>query len=180
MIIRHGEKPGDVGPPDGVSPDGAQDAEDLLVRGWQRAGALGRFFAPASGKLDDERLVTPALIYASGIGPHSKSLRPQRTVSVVADLLGLQMNVAHLKGQEAALAADVVAHEEPVLIGWEHEAIPGIVNLIVGNNNTCPQTWSGERFDLVWVLDQAEPASGWTFTQVPQMLLPGDSDTPIA
>ena len=29
----------------------------------------------------------------------------------------------------------------PVLIAWEHENIPAIVNAIVGNKTTCPQKW---------------------------------------
>src|SRR5262249_13510097 len=31
--------------------------------------------------------------------------------------------------------------EGPVLIAWEHQLIPDIVNAIVGNNTTCPQKW---------------------------------------
>ena len=38
--------------------------------------------------------------------------------------------------------------------------------------------WEGRgRFDMVWVFDRQ--ASGWTFSQVPQMVLAGDSPIPI-
>jgi broad specificity phosphatase PhoE len=178
MIIRHAEKPD--AQTAAVSMGGEQDGEELTVRGWQRSGALVRLFAPVAGSRADNRLATPQFIFASGTAPHSKSLRPQHTVAALAEQLGQPLNLAHLKGEEDALVADVLARNAPVLIAWEHEAIPGIVNRIMGNTTTCPQQWPDARFDLVWVLDQPTPAGIWTFAQVPQLLLPGDSNAPIA
>lgn len=177
MIIRHAEKPD--AQTAGVSADGGQDDEELTVRGWQRSGALVRFFAPASGPLSNIRLATPQFIFAAGSAPHSKSLRPQHTVAALAEQLGQPLNLAHLKGEEDALVAEVLARSGPVLIAWQHEAIPGIVNRITGNSTTCPQQWPDARFDVVWVLDQPMPAVIWTFAQVPQLLLASDSNTPI-
>ena len=88
--------------------------------------------------------------------PHSNSLRPQHTVEELSKVLHLTLNTKHLKGDETKLAKDVLTVEGPVLIAWEHEHIPAIVNAIVGNETTCPQHWKDARFDLVWVLDQAE------------------------
>ena len=173
MIIRHAEKPD--GQAAGISMEGNQDAEELTARGWQRSGALVRFFASAG----DAQLATPTFIFAAGTGPHSKSLRPQHTVAALAEQLGQSVNVAHLKGDEKALADEVLTKSDPVLIAWQHEAIPEIVSRIVGNSTTCPQQWPDQRFDLVWVLDQETPEDAWTFSQVPQMLLPGDSNTTI-
>ena len=59
------------------------------------------------------------------------------------------------------------------------EAIPAIANQILGNDTTVPQTWPGDRFDLVWVFDWNAGAESYTFTQVPQLLLAGDSPDPI-
>jgi hypothetical protein len=179
MIVRHAEKPSADGQIVGVKISGAEDPQELTPLGWQRAGALVRFFAPVSGDPVNSSLAIPGSVFASGIGPHSKSMRPQHTVAGVAAQLGLKLNLSHLKGEESALAVDVVTMTSPVLVGWEHEAIPAIVNAIVGNDSTCPQTWPGTRFDLVWVLDQASSGGAWNFTQVPQMLLPGDSDTTV-
>lgn len=177
MIVRHGEKPSDDGKVQGVTADGKADPEELIVRGWQRSGALVRLFAPRGGAFVDPRLAQPKTVFASDVGKHSKSLRPQHTVLAVATFLNLKLDLDYKKGDEPALAKAVVAATGPVLIGWEHEAIPDIVNAIVGNTTTCPQKWSGTRFDLVWVLDQN--TKGWTFSQVPQLVLPGDSDQPI-
>src|SRR5690242_1692914 len=173
MIIRHAEKPSDDGSVHGVSENGQVDAEDLAVKGWQRAGALVRFFAPFEGQFAHRLLATPDVIFASGTGQHSNSLRPQHTVVPLAQFLNRPLNLNHLKGEETALAADVAETNGIVLISWEHLVIPDIVHLIAGPGVNCPDKWPGSRFDVVWVLDRQQGA-GWNFAQVPQLLLPGD------
>jgi len=177
MLIRHAEKPSDDGKVRGVTAAGAHDAEELVVRGWQRSGALVRLFAPRDGKFVDPRLAQPVVIFASAVGKHSNSLRPQHTVLELATVLQQKLDLRFAKGDETDLVKAALAAAGPVLIAWEHEAIPDIVNRIVGNSTTCPQKWSGARFDLVWVLDRKQ--SGWSFAQVPQLLLSGDSEEPI-
>jgi len=177
MLIRHAEKPSDDGKIRGVAADGAHDDEELIVRGWQRSGALVRLFAPPGGKFVDARLAQPSTIFASAVGKHSSSLRSQHTVLEPATVLRQKLDLRFPKGDEADLVRAVLAAAGPALIAWEHEAIPDIVNAIVGNATTCPQKWPGPRFDLVWVLDRRE--NGWDFAQVPQMLLSGDSKEPI-
>jgi len=177
MIIRHAEKPSDDGSVAGVSPTGRPDPEALVVRGWQRAGALVRFFAPLDGTLTDPRLGTPHAIFASAVGKHSKSLRPQQTVLELASALGLKLNLRFAKGDEAGLVESAIAANEHVLIAWEHEAIPDIANRILGSDTICPQKWPGSRFDIVWIFDRQ--GNGWSFAQVPQCLLSGDSPKPI-
>jgi hypothetical protein len=180
MLIRHAEKPSDDGKVQGVTATGTQDAEELVVRGWQRSGALVRLFSPRAGKFSDSRLAEPITIFASAAGKHSKSLRPQHTVLELAKELKQPLDLRFAKGDEVDLVKAVLAAPGPVLIGWEHEVIPDIANLIVGNKTTCPQKWPDSRFDLVWVFARREAARSWDFAQVPQLLLPGDSDAPIA
>jgi broad specificity phosphatase PhoE len=100
MVIRHAEKPNGSG---GVMPDGSANPEALTPTGWQRAGALVGLFAPSAGHFADTSLATPRTVYASGVGRHSKSLRPQQTVTPLAAKLGLRVNTDHPKGDEAAL-----------------------------------------------------------------------------
>ena len=109
-----------------------------------------------------------------------QELRPQHTVLELAQALGLKLDLRFPKGEEAGLAKAAVAAAGPVLIAWEHEDIPDIVNAIVDDKTTCPQKWDGARFDLVWVLDRKIAGDGWDFTQAPQLLLSGDSAKPIA
>lgn len=175
MIIRHAEKPSDDGSINGVTQSGTKDPEELIVRGWQRAGALVRFFAPADGHFVNSQLATPDTIFASKVAHHSPSFRPQHTVMLLADFLHKSIVQTHIKGEEEALVADALAASGTVLISWEHEAIPKLGNLITGNSTTCPQKWHGSRFDLVWVFNRPNASAGWTFAQVLQLLLPGDS-----
>ena len=176
MIIRHAEKPSKDGSIVGISDKGNPDPEELTVRGWQRAGALVRFFAPASNQFSHPALAKPDVIFASRVAPHSKSFRAQHTVSVLAAFLGIDLNLSHAKGEEDALVTDALSQSGTVLIAWEHEAIPGIVGGLVRANRSIPQNWPDDRFDIVWIVN---PSSASDFTQVPQMLLPGDSPKPI-
>ena len=65
-------------------------------------------------------------------------------------------------------------------ICWQHELIPTIANVIVGNETTVPQSWPGDRFDVVWIFDLDTSSSSYSFSQVPQCLLAGDSPASIA
>lgn len=177
MVIRHAEKPNGTG---GVMSDGSANPEALTPTGWQRAGALVGLFVPPAGQFADPRLATPQTVYASGAGHHSKSLRPQQTVTPVAAKLGLTVNIDHPKGDEAALVRAATTIGGTVLIAWEHEAIPAIAGLVLGSDQGVPQHWPDDRFDLVWVFDRPGGQGTWSFAQVPQGLLAGDRAVPIA
>ncbi len=184
MLIRHGEKPD--GTSLGVDPDGSPDDEALIVRGWQRAGGLVALFDPARGPLQTAALGRPGTIFASQSSPTKHSQRPFQTVAPLAERLGLSpVTFDHTKIHD--LADAVLAATGTVLISWQHEDIPAIVQAIADKSKLPvtpvspspwpPPEWPGERFDLVWVLDLvgSDPPTSWTFTQVPQLLLAGDS-----
>jgi hypothetical protein len=171
MIIRHAEKPMPGGPETGVDRDGNQDPEALIVRGWQRSGALARLFAPVDGHFHSGALACPASIFAPGIGPGSQSKRPWQTLQPLSELLGLEISDACLKGEEQELAAAILRQDGVVLVAWEHKAIPAVLAGVTGHSVASPG-WPEDRFDIILVLDRT--SSGWTLTQVPQMLLKGD------
>ena len=177
MVIRHAEKPDDAGTIFGVSVEGNQDAEALIVRGWQRSGALATFFAPQDGHFRDERIETPDVVFASRVAQHSKSLRPQYTVGPLAELIGQErLRLDFSEGDETQLAAAAVAADGVVLISWHHEAIPAIKDALLGDHSP-PRKWDKERFDLVWIFTRT--AGSWRFEQVPQLVLAGDKPNPI-
>ena len=194
MVIRHAEKPD--GTNEGVTADGGPDKESLIVRGWQRAGALVALFDPANGSLQNPNLAVPQVIYASDPDQASqaddddgkkgsKSKRPLETITPLADRLGLtkKVNVTFAKGQEKQMVDSVLAETEVVLISWQHQKIPDIAKHIVGSKpptNPIPGTWPGNRFDIVWVFTPPAASSAqWGFAQVPQQLLSGDTNTVI-
>ena len=198
MIVRHAEKPdAKEQPPFGVNASGVQDWESLTIRGWQRAGALVVLFDPGRGPLQDSRLMVPTVIYASnpttaeGVpadsdGRHdgSKSRRPLEIITPLAAKLGLTPDLSFAKGEEKNLADNVLTQSGDVLIAWQHQDIPKIVEHLAKSNattNPIPQEWPGHRFDLVWVLTPpASSTAPWGFDQVPQLLLAGDENSVIS
>ncbi|SRR5579883_2039876 len=178
MLIRHAEKPVDSGPK-GVLSSGEEDLESLIVQGWVRAGALACLLAQASETIQNPELAQPQFLYASGIGRHSNSRRPQQTITPLSEKLRLSINTNYLKGQENEMVANALTCDGVVLICWEHQEIPSIANQILGNATTVPQQWLGSRFDLIWVFDLNPTSGRYSFKQVPQYLLAGDLSTPM-
>lgn len=195
-IIRHGEKPADppaAGPgqpppapaaPFGVNYQGNQDPHSLLPRGWQRSGALAVLFDPALGTLQ-AGLRTPGALLSPSYGDPAKTAahRTYQTIQGLSDRLGVPIVSAFAEGQEAQLATSVVSgYPGVVLICWEHGHIPALASSLPTILGTAiPQTWPDDRFDVIWtftLVPGATPAQ-YTFGQIPQQLLSGDTDTVI-
>ena len=108
ILIRHAEKPGGDWPGPGLTEEGIEDPESLVVRGWQRAGGLALLLSGSSGALS-----RPDRIYASGVekkdGTGSRSKRPLQTVAPLGRKLGLVIVDRFSKGQESDLASELMA-----------------------------------------------------------------------
>ena len=186
FISRHGEKPADPPaqpPPFGVDLDGNEDGHSLLPLGWQRAGALATLFAPFGGVLRTGML-TPAQLISPDYGSTAKTAehRTYQTIYPLSQLVDVPIENPFAEGSEAELGKMVAAVSTgTTLICWEHKAIPTIANNIlpIANGTVIPQTWPGERFDVVLAFSFDPDSASYEFDQIPQMLLAGDSDTPI-
>ncbi|MFD8148644.1 histidine phosphatase family protein [Streptomyces sp. NPDC059708] len=166
MIIRHGEKP--TGSEKGRDDNGKPDSHSLTDRGWARANALPRLFAPkpAAG------LERPVKVYAAtDQGPDAGGHRMRQTVTPLARQLGLSIDLTYAESKETDLAAAVSAAAGPVLICWEHSRIPTIAKALAPRSG-APTSWP-DRFDLVWVLNRT--AGTWSFKEVGQRLLDTDA-----
>lgn len=170
MLIRHAEKPiGETGAL-GVTETGIASAGSLTVGGWTRAGALVALFAPSHGE-PPPGLFRPTAIWAAS--PRGDlGQRPEQTVVPLAARLGLSVNTRFGKGQEIDLAAALMSGHGAALVAWQHEEIPTIIAHLGSITPLPPPQWSADRFDVVWVF--ARTSVGWTFSQVPQLLLAGD------
>jgi hypothetical protein len=195
-IIRHGEKPPDPPPaghghssptpvaPFGVDDQGNQDEHSLLPRGWQRSGALAALFDRALGTLP-AGLQTPGTLLSPSYGKPGQTAahRTYQTVQGLGDRLGLQIASPFAEGQEPQLAASVASGcSGVVLICWEHDHIPALASsLPVIPATVIPQQWPGHRFDVIWAFRLVPGAATiqYAFSQIPQQLLSGDSDTII-
>ena len=185
MIIRHAEKPTTTPPPptNGVTITGQQDKDSLIPRGWQRAGALVPLFAPSRGPLQNSELETPQFLYATSTSD-TEGNRPEETITPLAQKLNLTPNESFSKTQSAQAATSAMNCNGVVLISWPHGQIPNLcspIPLSSNNKNPIPTSWPSDRFDMVFVfdLDTSSKTLGYTFSQVPQLLLDGDSSDPI-
>jgi hypothetical protein len=201
-IIRHGEKPADPppaaagqdpaaqaaapqGPPFGIDFQGNQDDHSLLPRGWQRSGALAVLFDPALGPTQ-AGLNTPAALLSPSYGSAAKTTghRTYQTIQGLSDRLGVAIVSDFAEGSEPELAASVVSSNSGVvLICWEHDHIPAIATALPTVPGTViPQPWPGDRFDVIWTftLVAGTAPAQYSFGQIPQQLLSGDTDTIIS
>jgi hypothetical protein len=190
-IIRHGEKPPD--PPGhgkhqpvpcGVDFEGGQTEHGLVPRGWQRSGALAALFGPASGE-PPAGLRTPGTLLSPSHGEPASTAthRTYQTIGGLADRLGLTIGTPFEEGHEPHLAKNVLnACSGVVLICWDHAHIPALAAAFpVVAGTDIPRQWPGDRFDVIWAFTRQPGTSlpRYAFSQVPQQLLAGDTDTVI-
>jgi hypothetical protein len=196
-VIRHGEKPADPAPvapgepeptpdpPFGIDFEGVENPHSLIPQGWQRSGALTDLFAPTLGPLQ-AGLRSPATLLSPSYGDLDKTMehRTYQTIQGLSDRLGIPIVSDFAEGQERQLAASVVSiGSGVVLICWEHDHIPALATALPTVSGTViPQPWPGDRFDVIWaftLVPESDPAQ-YTFAQIPQQLLAGDTDTVIS
>lgn len=188
LIIRHGEKVGDPKKDD----DGGRN---LSIRGSARAVALPSLFSPAipqlsckfhahnKGFVGEYRQIplkgtvpgfpTPNHIFATEPSKHSK--RPLETVLPLATALNLPVH-DNVKDDDPGIKKMVSAvlnefSGQVILICWHHGRIPEIAKAL---GIAKPPKWDGKVFDRVWQI--TFPKGKATLTDLPQMLLYGDSN----
>ncbi|MFI5032872.1 MAG: histidine phosphatase family protein [Reyranellales bacterium] len=181
LIIRHAEKPGEDWPGPGLTLDGTPDANSLVIRGWQRAGAWAALFGAGFGAA---AYPAPTAVYAADPNApagEGVSKRPYETAVPLADrLFGTTPNTTYAQGNEKALVQALLGLSGVVLVAWEHKAIvESLVPLIPISSGTPPTHWNGSRYDVVLRFDRPDGATGFAFTELFPMLLSGDSDKPL-
>lgn len=102
-----------------------------------------------------------------------------RTVELLAASLSITIDAVYGDGDEASLAAKVFARGGTSLIAWKHDGLPILAGFIGGGLVECAAKWPDDRFDVVWVFERSNPSQPWIFSQIPQLLLPGDRADPI-
>lgn len=175
MFIRHGEKPGDDGPPHGIDHDGEHDPHALSVRGWTRAGALASHFTRLPNATQPQ-LVVPERVIATKATHDYHSKREVNTASPLAGRLGLDVDTSFEHDQVAQLAASVIGDSRTALIVWHHGSMVDLVRAFpIDNASDLPDKWPHDRFDLIWVLSRDPGQASFRFAPLAQELLDGDS-----
>jgi hypothetical protein len=183
LIIRHAEKPGENWPGPGLTEDGKEDTESLVIRGWERAGAWTALFGAGLGGTS---YPAPQAIYAATPGTSDKlnqgpSSRPYETIFALAPRLNLTPNTSFAKGDEKHLVDALLKLSGVALVCWEHKAIISDIlpRLPVSNSGDLPTHWSGKRFDVVLRFDRADGATDFVFQALFPQLMSGDSGKPL-
>ncbi|GAA4395041.1 hypothetical protein [Tsukamurella soli] len=180
FLIRHAEKPVEVGGTtyDGIDVTGSPNPHSLIPRGWQRAGGLATLFDTAVGTMRTD-LAVPGRLYSPDYSKPGKTInhRTYETILPLSRRLGLAIDTSHQEGQEAQLAAAILASgAEVCLVAWEHGHIPAIAAAIpVVAGTAVPTAWPVDRFDVVWRFTLAGgDGAAYRFAALPQSLLAGD------
>ena len=173
MVIRHAEKPDDAGLERGVDEHGIEDSRGLTVRGWQRAGALVRYFVPFQGRYCHPALENPSAVFA--VKANASSQRPLLTAQPLARELGLPIDARFASEEVKALLAVVALVDGPVLLSWRHSNVVDIARQLCPAQQPAPE-WRADCFDQTWIFTEAE--GHWTMACIAQQLLPGDFSAP--
>jgi hypothetical protein len=162
MLIRHAED-------DERSPS-------LSARGWQRAGALVRLFAPLDASVVRKHLALPRHIVAARSDEHST--RALDTVQPLAEMLELPVDDSLGSDDPPAQVAQALrALDAPVLVCWRHDTLPALAEALLQRSGDTPPKWPDERHDVVWVIERG--GANAHLVQVPQQVLPGDRSQSI-
>jgi hypothetical protein len=160
MLIRHAEKPADDTSP------------DLSAEGQKRAEAIPELFKKSDTR--PEPLPTPDFIFATKNSKNSH--RPLETVTPLAKSLKLTVNSDFADDDVAEVAQELFKNPmysgKIVLVCWHHGKLPKLAHKLKADD--APETWDGKVFDRVWRIDNDEKGKA-TFSNLPQQLLPGDS-----
>lgn len=175
MFIRHGEKPGEDGPPHGINHDGEHDSHSLSVRGWTRAGALAGLFSYAPTALHP-RIVVPQRLVATKFTHDYRSRREVDTATPLALRLGLPIDEDFDHSEAKALGRSILDDPRPTLVVWHHGSMSDLLSHFqISNGEDVPKRWPEDRFDLIWVLVRDPQTPDYRFLSVAQALLDGDA-----
>ena len=174
MFIRHGEKPGEDGPPHGINHHGEHDPHSLSVRGWTRAGGLAGIFAQAPTP-SHPTIVAPARIVATRPSQEAKSRREYDTAEPLARRLDIDVDDDHEHGHEHRLRDSILGDPRPTLVVWHHGTMAHLVRgFPISNGEDVPHSWPDDRFDLIWILARDADDEEYEFSVAAQSLLDGD------
>jgi len=194
FVTRHAEKPaaGDGAVPAtlGVDAIGTPNPHTLTPRGWTRAGAQTVLFAPQDQRFRDG-FAQPTMLVAPDYGSPAEGAvhRPVQTLVPLSARLGVAVSTPTPKGQEPELVGRhlLTATDQVVLVSWDHENIPELVAALLGAAEVSPgpqlpaDGWPDDCYDVVLSFTRQPGAGGlrYRFSELPQLLLDGDSAVPL-
>ncbi len=161
LIIRHGEKPTD------------KRDKHLSERGFQRAKAMTKLFLQQPDLI---KFGKPIAIFAYN-NLVNGSFRGIETATPLADSLGFAVNSFFRPDQYNILSKFIFEssayNQKMIMIVWRHLNIRDLATALGVLN---PPAWDGQAFDRIWQIDYNVQGGVASFKDLPQHLLPGDSN----
>ncbi|MGH3669750.1 MAG: hypothetical protein ACRDSH_03815, partial [Pseudonocardiaceae bacterium] len=129
-------------------------------------------------------LRTPSTLFSPDYGNLTRVVahRTYETIQALSQRINVPIETPFPEGKETELIHRILdSSSQVVLICWEHHRIPTLAAAIPTLPRTViPAAWSKKRFDLIWCFTRSPGTTQlYTFTQIPQQLLNGDTDTII-
>lgn len=157
ILLRHAEKPKD------------KDDIHLNEKGYKRAAALPVFFT----KFEKGSLLK---LVAQGQKRADSSLRPIETLIPTSKKFSIEINHQFVKGESDQmvdhLKASSALDQKTVVVSWGHDEL-GNISQRLGKDNG---EWDSDIFDRAWIFEFNAQGKLKKFSDVPQKLLPGDSE----
>ena len=161
LIIRHGEKTGD------------RNDIHLSVRGFQRARALSQLFVRQPQLLTYGKPV--ALIAFNN--QFDGSVRGIETATPLSKVLGLNLITSfspdHTADVSQFIYGNSAFNQKMVMLVWRHSNIQDLA-IQLGLRNA--PGWDKDTFDRIWQIDYNPQGGVSSFKDIPQHMLPGDSN----
>ncbi len=159
VLLRHAEKTKD------------ESNVHLSKKGYERAAAMPLFLKKISA---DARTMK---LFAQGLKHSDSSRRPIETLVPAAKTFGLEINQQFVKGESKELvkhlASSAALEKRTVVVSWGHDELHEIANRL---GYAKAEEWNSKIFDRAWVLQFDARGKLMKFSDVPQKLLPGDSE----
>ncbi len=159
LLIRHGEKP--------------DQGSELSEQGWQRAKALPKLFLNRS-EFTSHGL--PVVFYAMSPSKPGGSVRAIQTVKMASEQFHVPIETRFTRDQVSELAASIKNDQslngKMIVICWEHKVLLDIAAKLGVKQRL---DWPSEQYDRVWNLTYDDQGNLKLFQDMPQRLLPSDS-----
>lgn len=159
LLMRHGEKP--------------NQGSELSPQGWDRAKALPTLF---QNRPEFQQFGAPAALYAMAPEKKGGSVRAIQTLKFVSEKLNLSINSGFTRDQVIELVIDIKNNKnldgKMIVICWEHTVLIDIAKELGVEQ---PLDWPSKQYDRIWTLTYSKDNKLIKFEDLPQKLLPTDS-----
>lgn len=159
ILIRHGEEPK------------GKEGNHLSNKGWRRAQELVKFI----NRPELQKQGPPAALFAMKPKNKKGSVRPIETLTYLSSAYQLEIQSPFTSEEIDELVESIEKDRSfdgrQIVICWGHDDLKAIAKKF----GAPAKKWDGDVYDRAWILNYSD-SNLTSFQDVPQKLLPGDSE----